>query len=59
MQNTAGFITTPQFNRLTKTNFDARMKGATKSLVTKTQADTALEMADKNKEKKTFFKRLI
>ena len=28
------------------------MKGATKSLVTKTQADTALEMADKNKEKK-------
>ena len=27
------------------------MKEATKSLVTKTQANTALEIADKNKEK--------
>ena len=54
--DTTGFITTPEFNRLAKINFDARTKQAAKSLASKIQAD-ALGLADKNREKnklKTF-----
>ena len=42
--HTIGFITTPEFNRLTKINFDARMKEVTKNLANKSHADAALEM---------------
>ena len=55
--DTTGFITTPEFNRLAKINFDARTKQAAKSLASKIQADNALGLADKNREKnklKTF-----
>ena len=55
MPNTTGFITTPEFNRLTKISFDARMTEARKSLQVKvktvSQKDTALDVADKNREK--------
>ena len=46
-----GFITTPEFNRITKIIFDARMKQEAKSLTRKSQVDTARDIADKNREK--------
>ena len=45
-------MTTPEFHKLTKTNFEARMKEATKSLPNKTQVDAALDMALRNRKKK-------
>ena len=46
------FITRPEFNRLTKINFNTRMKQEAKSLASTGQVDTAaLDIADKNREK--------
>ena len=45
------FITRPEFNRLTKINFNARMKQEAKSLASTGQVDTALDIADKSREK--------
>ena len=44
------FICITEFNRLTKKGFDARIKAATKSLVCESEVDTALDIADKNRE---------
>ena len=44
-------VTTHEFNRLRKINFDARMKQEAKSLGSKNQVDTALDIVHK-KEKK-------
>ena len=41
------FITAPEFNKLTKINFDARIIRETKSLANKTQEDAALSIDDK------------
>ena len=49
--DTKGSFRSPEFNRLTKISFDARIKEATKSLVSKSQVDNALDIADKNREK--------
>ena len=43
---TSGFITIPEFNRLTKTRFNARLKEAMKSHASKSQVDNALGLAD-------------
>ena len=43
-------VTTHEFNRLRKINFDARMKQEAKSLGSKNQVDTALDIVHK-KEK--------
>ena len=45
------FITTPECNGFAKINFDARTKEAVKSLVSKSQVDTAFDTVDKNKMK--------
>ena len=45
--NTKDFITTPEFNRLTKINFNVRMKEATKSLEIIIQVDAKLDEAFK------------
>ena len=37
ISDTIGFITTPEFNRLTKISFDARIKQEAKSLASKIQ----------------------
>ena len=42
---------TPEFNRLTKKDFYAKMKQKVKSLLSKSQVDNAIDIADKNKEK--------
>ena len=47
-----GFVTTFDFNRLTKIGFDVRMKKAAKSLPTESQLDTALNITDQNRNKK-------
>ena len=52
------FITTPEFSRLTKISFDARMKEAAKNLASKSQIDNDLDIA-KKKNKKHNFRRLI
>ena len=44
------FICITEFNRLTKKGFDARIKAATKSLARESEVDTALDIADKNRE---------
>ena len=49
--DTTGFITTPEFNGLTKTSFDVRIKEAAKGLARKSQVDNALDKADKSREK--------
>ena len=49
--DTTGFITTPEFNRLTKLNFNARMEEEVESLASKGQVDTALDIADTNRGK--------
>ena len=48
--DTTGFIGITECNKLTKIGFDARIKEATKSLKSKSQVDTALDIADKNRE---------
>lgn len=48
IRNTNDFITTPELNRLTKTNFDARMKKATKSLEIIIRVDAVLDEAFKS-----------
>ena len=45
------FINTHKVNRLTKMNFDARMKEAAKTLSSKTEASNALYLENKNKKK--------
>ena len=51
MSDTTGSITTPEFNILPKTNFNARIRETTKSFASKSQGETALDLADKNREK--------
>ena len=51
ISDATGFITNPAFNRLTKINFDARMKEPEKSLASKSQVYPAIDTVDKNKEK--------
>ena len=46
--DTAGFITAPEFKRLLKINFDARMRKATKSLSSNSQVDAAQDKNRKN-----------
>ena len=48
--DTTRFITTPEFNRLTKINFDATMKQESRSLASK-MSSTALDIADKVEKK--------
>ena len=49
--DTTGFITTPEFNRLSKINFDARKKESTRSFASESQIDTTLDVADQNRKK--------
>ena len=49
--DTTSFITAPEFNRLAKISFNARIKKAVKNLVSKTQEDNTLNITDKNREK--------
>ena len=49
--DTAGFITIPEFNRLSKINFDARKKESTRSFASESQIDTTLDVADQNRKK--------
>ena len=51
MADTKAFITTPDFNWLTKINFEAKMKEETRCLAGKFQIDTDLEIADKSRER--------
>ena len=58
--DTAGFITIPEFNRLSKINFDARKKESTRSFASESQIDTTLDVADQKRKKKIKnFKRLM
>ena len=57
--NTINFTTFLEFNRLVKVSFDAKIKEVAKSLASKTQLNTALGVADKNREKIKNFRRLI
>ena len=50
IRDSTGFITTPQFNRLVKIRFDARMKEAAKNLASYSQVNNALDIAEKNGE---------
>ena len=52
-----GFITTSDFNRLTKISFDVRMKKKSKSLASKIEVHNALSIADKKWEKIKTLKR--
>ena len=51
MPDTTSFMTTPEFNRLAKISFNARIKKAVKNLVSKTQEDNTLNITDENREK--------
>lgn len=42
---------TPEFNTVKKLSFDARMKGAVKSLATEHETKNAFNLGDKNIEK--------
>ena len=53
-----GFTTTPEFNKLRKIGFDARMKEATKSLAIKSRVDNALVKADEKRKSTKSFRRL-
>ena len=44
--NTSSFITSPEFNRLTKISFDARMKKVEKSHASKTEVKNATDLGD-------------
>ena len=57
--NTINFTTFLEFNRLVKVSFDAKIKEVAKSLASKTRLNTALGVADKNREKIKNFRRLI
>ena len=50
--DTTDFNACPEFNRLTKISFDVGIIKASKSLASKSQVDNALDIVDKNKEKK-------
>ena len=45
------FINIKEFNKLTKTDFDARMKEAEKSFASKTEVSQALDLGDKQRKK--------
>ena len=45
ISDTTGFLTTSEFNRLIKINFDTRMKEAAKNLASKSEVDAALDIA--------------
>lgn len=47
ISDNTGFITTPDFNRLTKIIFDVKMKKKSKSLASKIEVHNALSIADK------------
>lgn len=49
--NTARFFSTLEFNRLAKISFDSKIKEAKENLIGKSKLDTALDIADENKEK--------
>ena len=51
--NTTGFIVTPEFNRLSKISFDARIKEAVKILASKSQTNDALDIASRQEREKT------
>ena len=51
--NTTGFTVTPEFNRLSKISFDARIKKAVKILASKSQANDALDIASRQEREKT------
>ena len=50
--DTTDLTKAPEFNWLTKIRFDGRITKVTKSLVSKSQVDITLDIADKNREKK-------
>ena len=50
MTDAIGFITILEVNRLTKANFDARIKKAIKILASKTQVDTTLDKSGKTEK---------
>ena len=50
--DTTGFITTPEFIRLTELSFGARMKEVTKNFATKSKVTTALNLGEENKQNK-------
>lgn len=52
-------VTTPEFNRLAKAKFDARMKHEAKNIGSKNQIDTALDIVHKKEKKLKKFKSLI
>lgn len=52
-------VTTHEFNRLRKINFDARMKQEAKSLGSKNQVDTALDIVHKKEKKFKKIKSLL
>ena len=55
----SSFITTPEFNRLTKLTFDRRMKKKTKSLPTESETKSELNLRDTNIEKMKILKCMI
>ena len=57
--DTTNSMTTPEFYRLAKMSFDARIKKVAKSLANKSQVNNALDITDKNREKMKNFKRLF
>ena len=58
--DTTGFITFPEFNRLSKINFDARKKESTRRFASESQIDTILDVADQKRKKfLKNFKRLM
>ena len=50
MLETSGFITTPGFNRLIEISLDAKMAETAKSLKSKIQVDSSLDIAYKNRK---------
>ena len=50
MLETSGFITTPGFNRLIEISLDAKMAETPKSLKSKIQVDSSLDIAYKNRK---------
>ena len=49
--NTSSFITTPDFNRLTKISLEEKMEDAENSLMRKTEVKNALDLRVKNGRK--------
>lgn len=50
MLETSGFITTPGFDRLIEISLDAKMAETAKSLKSKIQVDSSLDIAYKNRK---------